>query len=522
MAFTVPDATFLPDFLQFRATDTPDGRCWIFGERTWTWSQAWESVRRTAGALAADGVGRGDNVAILTKNDPAVLQVLLGGCQLGAATTVVNWRLAGDELDYVINDCGAEIVFVGHQLLSQLDVVRDRLTGVRRIVVVGGDADEFEAWQAAGTPTDRRDDVEPGDVSVVMYSSGTTGRPKGVQLSQSAMVHHSVNGLGDARYDAGEDMLLVAMPMFHVGGTSYALLGPVVGIAAYIVPEVDGQLLAAGVLAGATHVFLVPAVVAALIQAGPQVMGLFSRLKSFGYGAAPMPLPVLRAAMEAWPDTEFQQVYGMTEMGGVITVLNDAAHRDTAHPERLVSAGRPVRNAEMRIVDPGTLDDAAPGESGEIWFRTPQATIGYLGKPEATAELLTDDGWLRTGDVGRVDDEGFLFIEDRIKDMIITGGENVYSPEVERVLSEHPAVAEVAIIGVPDDRWGETVKAVVAFRPGEAVEPAELIAYAAERLARYKAPTSVDVVGELPRNPSGKILKRDLRKPYWSDSDRQI
>jgi len=522
MAFTVPDATFLPDFLEFRATEKPDDRCWIFGERSWTWAQAWESVRKAAGALAADGVSRGDNVAILTKNDPAVLQVLLGGCQLGAATTVVNWRLAGDELDYVINDCGAEVVFVGSGLLEQFDAIRSKLQNVKKVVVIGGENDEYDAWLAAGTPTDRGTGVEPSDIAVVMYSSGTTGRPKGVQLSQSAMVQHSVNGLGDAVYDPAEDMMLVAMPMFHVGGTSYALLGPVVGVPAYIIPEVDAMQLAGGIMAGCTHVFLVPAVVAALIQAGPEAMALFSKLKSFGYGAAPMPLPILRAAMEAWPNTEFQQVYGMTEMGGVITVLNDAAHRDPEHPERLVSAGLPVANAEMRIVDPGTLQDVEPGQSGEVWFRTPQATSGYLGKPEATAELLTEDGWLRTGDVGRVDEDGFLFIEDRIKDMIITGGENVYSPEVERVLSEHPAVAEVAIIGVPDEKWGESVKAVVAFKPEQSVDADELIAFAKERLASYKVPRSIDVVSELPRNPSGKILKRDLRKQFWGDSDSQV
>ncbi|MEJ7636308.1 long-chain-fatty-acid--CoA ligase [Aeromicrobium sp.] len=521
MPISIPPATFLPDFLSHRATERPDKPCWIFGERTWSWGEAWESVRQVAGALAAEGVQRGDRVAILDKNNPAVLQVLLGGCQLGAATTVVNWRLAGDELDYVLNDCGAEVVFVGHQLLPQFTLVRDRLDHVKRVIVVGGDDDEFDAWLATATPADRHSEVEPDDICVVMYSSGTTGRPKGVQLSQHALVEHSVNGLGDATYDDG-DMLLVAMPMFHVGGTSYALLGPVVGAPGYIISEVDGALLAGGIMAGCTHVFLVPAVVAALIAAGPQVMGLFGKLKSFGYGAAPMPLPVLRAAMEAWPDTEFQQVYGMTEMGGVITALNDEAHRDTDHPERLVSAGKPVDHAEMRIVDPVTLQDVPQGQSGEVWFRTPQATIGYLGRPDATAELLTPDGWLRTGDLGRVDEGGFLFIEDRIKDMIITGGENVYSPEVERILAEHPAVAEIAIIGVPDDKWGEAVKAVVAFKPDQSASPEELIAYARERLASYKSPSSIDVVEALPRNPSGKILKRDLRKPYWGEGARQV
>jgi acyl-CoA synthetase (AMP-forming)/AMP-acid ligase II len=521
MTLTIPDATYLPDFLAARASSRPDAPCWIFGERTWTWDEAYQSVRRVAGALRADGVQRGERVAILDKNNPAVLQVLLGGCLIGAATTVVNWRLAGDELDYVINDCGAEVLLVGHELLDQFNSVRDRLSHVRKVVIIGGEQDDYESWLNAGEPLDRDPAVPPDDICVVMYSSGTTGRPKGVQLSQRAMVEHSVNGLGETTYQDG-DMLMVAMPMFHVGGTSYALLAPVVGVPGYIVPEVDGALLAKAMMAGCTHVFLVPAVVAALIAAGPQVMALFSKLKAFGYGAAPMPTTVLRAALEAWPNTKFQQVYGMTEFGGVITVLNDAAHRDEAHPERLVSAGLPVKNAEMRIVDPVTLTDVAAGQRGEVWFRTPQATAGYLGKPEATAELITADGWVRTGDLGRVDDDGFLFIEDRIKDMIITGGENVYSPEVERVLAEHPAVAEIAIIGIPDDRWGEAVKAVVAFKPGHSATADELIAFGREHLAHYKVPSSIDVVEALPRNPSGKILKRDLRQPYWNENQRQV
>jgi acyl-CoA synthetase (AMP-forming)/AMP-acid ligase II len=177
---------------------------------------------------------------------------------------------------------------------------------------------------------------------------------------------------------------------------------------------------------------------------------------------------------------------------------------------------------ELRVVDVATLRDVEPGQAGELWWRTEQSTVGYLGRPDATAELLQDGGWLRSGDIGRVDDGGFVFIEDRVKDMIITGGENVYSPEVERVLAEHPAVLETAVIGVPDDTWGESVKAVVAFRPEHQIDPQELIDYARERLAHYKAPKSVDVVEALPRNPSGKILKRDLRKGYWPQDGRQV
>ena len=405
--------------------------------------------------------------------------------------------------------------------MPSIELIRDKLSAVEKIIVVGGANDELEAWIAAGEPTDRQSDVEPGDPCLIMYSSGTTGRPKGVVLTQHNMVTHAHNSLGDVDYSDG-DMVLIAMPMFHVGGSAYALAGPATGTVGYIIPEVDAQQLAMAMMAGATHAFLVPAVVAALIQAGPEAMALFSRLKVFAYGAAPMPLPILRAAIDAWPNTNFMQVYGMTEFGGVVTILDDAAHRDADHPERLVSAGQPIPGVEVRVVDPATLQDAEPGTAGELWFRTEQATPGYHELPEATKELITEDGWVRTGDIGRVDDGGFVFVEDRVNNMIISGGENIYSPEVERVLAEHPSVLELAIIGVPDEKWGESVKAVVAFHPEKAVPPEELIAFARERLAHYKAPKSIDVVDALPRNPSGKILKRDLRKQYWADSDRQV
>ena len=521
MPADIPQATFLSDFHEHHATHDPDGHCWTFLDRTWTWGQAWDDIRRFAGALQQAGVGRGDRIAFLDKNNPAILIATQAVCLIGASNAIVNWRLAGDELDYVINDSGARVLFVGHELMPSIELIRDKLTSVERIVVVDGDADELETWISDSEPIDRQPDATPHDPCLIMYSSGTTGRPKGVVLTQHNMVTHTRNAIGDIDYADG-DMMLIAMPMFHVGGSSYALFGAATGTAGYVIPEVNPQLLAQAMMAGVTHAFLVPAVVAALIQAGPDAMGLFSRLKAFAYGAAPMPLPILRAALEAWPNTKFMQVYGMTEFGGVITILDDAAHRDAEHPERLVSAGRPIEGVEVRVVDPATLEDVDPGTAGELWFRTEQATPGYHEQPEATKELITDDGWVRTGDVGRVDDGGFVFVEDRVKDMIISGGENIYSPEVERVLAEHPSVLELAIIGVPDEKWGESVKAVVAFHPEKAVPPEELIEFARERLAHYKAPKSVDVVEALPRNPSGKILKRDLRKQYWSDQERQV
>lgn len=520
MSIAIPPSVFLGDRLDYWAARTPAKTAFIYGDRSWTYAQWSDRVRRVSGGLKAAGIEHGDRVAFLDKNHPSCLEVTYGAAAIGAAHAVLNWRFAGDELDYAINDCGARILFVGAELLDQIDLIRDKLTSVEKVIVVGGENDEYEAWLAGTEPIGRDPEVEPDDVCLVMYSSGTTGRPKGVMLTHHNFEVHTVNASKGIDYDEG-DIPLIAMPLFHVGGTSYAMFSIAYGLTGYMTREPDAQSLAGGIMAGATHAFLVPAVVAGILAAGEQATALFGRLKYFLYGAAPMPLPLLRAALVAWPNTKFIQVYGLTEMCGVITRLMPEAHLDELHPERLVSAGNVLDGADVRVVNELTLEDVEPGTSGEIWFRTSQSTPGYLGNPQATAELLTADGWLRTGDIGRVVD-GFVYVEDRLKDMIITGGENVYSPEIERVLAEHPAIAELAVIGIPDDKWGETVKAVVAFHPDKSATAEEVIAFARERLAAYKCPTSIDIVESLPRNPTGKILKRDLRKPYWGERARQI
>ncbi|MEO5852999.1 MAG: long-chain-fatty-acid--CoA ligase [Nocardioides sp.] len=515
---TAPRPTFVDDRLAHWAQETPDAEAMTYLGRSWTWAEWDERVRRAAGGLAALGVGRGDVVAFLDKNHPACVEISMAAGSLGAANAIVNWRSAGDEVDYAVNDSGAKVVFVGTELSATVAAIRDRLTHVEHVLTVtpaGADGDEYEAWLAAAEPRSRGAEVVPDDVCLVMYSSGTTGRPKGVMLTHTNMVEHTINAHDGWVFEPG-DKSMVAMPLFHVGGSSYVLFGIHDGIPSVMTRDPDGASLAGAIMAGANRTFLVPAVLAQVLASGEEAVRIFGRLRTYTYGAAPMPPPLLRAAMTAWPDTDFIQVYGLTEVAGVATHLMPEAHRDSDHPERLVSAGQPLPGVEVRIVDPGTLVDLPTGEHGEIWLRTKQLMAGFLGKPAETAEVVTEDGWFRTGDMGRVDGEGFVFVEDRLKDMIISGGENIYSPEIERVLAEHPAVMEVAVIGVPDDRWGETVKAVVSLKPGTTATEADLIGYCREHLASYKCPTSVDVVEALPRNPTGKILKRDLRKPYWA------
>ncbi|MDT5078674.1 MAG: hypothetical protein QOJ80_3311 [Mycobacterium sp.] len=517
----LPDPQFLDERVAHWAHTKPDGEAMTYLGRTWTWAQWYDRIQRLAGALTERGVKRGDVIAFLDKNHPACLEATFAAASLGAANAIINFRLAVDEMDYVLNDSGAKVLIVGAELKPSIDKIRDKLPNVEQVIEVtpeGKEGDEYEAILAAATPVSRSADVEPDDVCIIMYSSGTTGRPKGVALTQANLIAHTVNGQEGFEFDEG-DKNMVSMPLFHVGGTSYAQLGTHTGIPSVMTRDVDGAALAGAILQGANRTFLVPAVLAKVLESGDDAVKLFGALKTYSYGASPMPLPLLRAALKAWPNTDFIQAYGLTELCGVISHLMPEDHRSGTE-ERLSSAGTLVPNAEVRVVDPDTLEDVPTGGQGELWFRSAQLMKGYHNRPEATAEAVTEDGWFRTGDIGRIDDGGYIFVEDRLKDMIITGGENVYSIEVERVLAEHPAVAEVAVIGVPDDKWGESVKAVVALE-GEASED-ELIAFARERLARYKCPRTVDVVDALPRNPTGKILKKDLRQPHWEAAGRKV
>ena len=287
-----------------------------------------------------------------------------------------------------------------------------------------------------------------------------------------------------------------------------------------ITREPDAASLIGAVQAGATHAFFVPPVIARFLDAGDAASATIAGLRYIVYGAAPMPLPLLQQTLATSPKTNFVQVYGQTELCGAVTALSDADHRDSARPELRLSAGKAVLGTEIRVVDPETGSEPPIGEPGEIWVRSNQNMSGYLNRPEATADTITADEWVRTGDGGRLDADGYVYIEDRLKDMIITGGENVYGPEVESVLIEHPAIADAAVIGVPDDFWGESVKAIVVA--ATEVDPGDIVEFCRRHLAGYKCPRTVDFVPSLPRNASGKILKAALREPYWRDRPRGI
>lgn len=468
------------------------------------------------GALRGAGIERGQCVAFLDKNHPACLEVLIGGASVGAVTTVVNWRVIGDELVHVLADSGARVLVVGAELRPAAEAAARRVPSLERIIEVG---DEYESLLAAAEPAPSDAGVDTDETALVIYSSGTTGQPKGALLSQRALVNHAAN-LAPAFPFGDGDANLVAMPLFHVGGIGYALFGIRAGAPTIMTREPDAAALIGAVRAGATHAFFVPPVIARFLDAGEAAHASIAGLRYIVYGAAPMPLPLLHRALSTWPGTKFVQVYGQTELCGAVTALSDDDHRDTARPELQLSAGKAVQGCEIRIVDPDSGAELPAGRSGEVWVRSNQNMSGYLNRAEATAETITADGWVRTGDVGRLDADGYVYIEDRLKDMIITGGENVYGPEVESVLIEHPAVVDAAVIGVPDDFWGESVKAIVVA-DGD-VDAADVIEFCRRHLAGFKCPRTVDFVTELPRNASGKILKTQLREPFWRDRDRRV
>jgi acyl-CoA synthetase (AMP-forming)/AMP-acid ligase II len=490
------------------------------GEASWTWAEFANRIRRNASAQLAAGLRPGDRVAFLDKNHPACLETTLACALAGTANTVVNFRLAPDELVYVINDCGARVLFAGAEFLPLVERLRPQLAAVQRVVVVDGDAGSYEEYLASAPAAAPGHAARPDDCFLQLYTSGTTGYPKGAMLTHRSVTAHS-RAAAPAFGFARDSVNMVAMPLFHVGGTCWALAGMAEGCQTIVVRDVvPGEVLAQFGRDQVTHAFFVPAVFGFFLQVPGVADYDFSSLRCLGYGGSPMPAPLLRQAMDTF-GVDFYQVYGMTEASGAFCVLGPADHRDPAHPERLRSAGRPVPGVQMRVTDPATGEPLPDGQLGEFQVRGELVMAGYWQRPADTAATITS-GWLHSGDAGRRDDSGYYYIEDRVKDMIISGGENVYPAEVERVLSEHPDVAEVAVIGIPDDTWGESVKALVVLRGGATASPADLLDFCRPRLAGYKCPASVEVTGALPRNATGKILKRTLRAPYWAGRDRAV
>ncbi len=492
----------------------------VFHDQTLTWSRLRARIRQNAAGQKAAGLVKGARIAYLGKNHPACFESVYACGLVGTVCAVVNWRLAPEEIHYALNDAEAEFVFVSAEFLSVLEQVRDRLPKLKRFVVVDGAGDDaYEAWLGRHDGGEALEPTDDHDGWFQLYTSGTTGFPKGAVLTRHGIDAHTKGFAGFVGVAPGKTAM-VAMPLYHVGGLSWGLGALAQGAKVILVDvPMPNVILDDLVKYEVTHSFFVPALFQAFQMVPDLAQRRFPKLEQLVYGASPMPLPLLLKSLDAFP-CDFTQVYGMTEMSGVVTLLDAASHRDPNVRHRLVSAGRPIPTCEIRVVDPSTLEDVAPGVLGEVLVKSEQRMVGYYNRAEATDKVFNGD-WYRSGDAGKMDEDGYLYISDRIKDMIISGGENIYPAEIERVLVEHPAVREVAVIGVPSDKWVETPKAVVVLEDAS-IEDSTLISYCRERLAHYKCPTSVDRLEALPRNATGKVLKRQLRAPYWEGRDRSI
>ncbi len=481
-----------------------------------SWSELDVRANRVANALRTAGVGAGDRVAFLDHNGVEHFEVLFGGAKVGAVNVAVNWRLTPDEIASIVDDARARVLVAGPDFAQVARRLAKELDHLEVAVVIG---DDYHGWRDAAADDDPGGGADADDIVMQLYTSGTTGLPKGAMLS-----NRNLGALLDIvpHWNIDADAVsLVAMPLFHIGGVGWALVGMTVGARSVLVRHLDPvATLELMETEGVTNGFVVPAVLgmfAAVPGAGERD---WSALRNLVYGASPISEDVLTRSIETF-GCDMIQVYGLTETTGAITQLDAADHDPHGRRADLLrSAGKPFPWVEIAITDLETGQPLTAGEVGEVVTRSTQNLVGYFNRPEATREALTDDGWFRTGDAGRLDADGYLFLTDRVKDVIVSGGENVYPAEVENVLMSHPEVAEVAVIGVPDERFGEVVRAVVVA--DGALDPDGLIAWSRERMARFKAPRSVEIVQALPRTPTGKLLKRELRAPFWAGRDRLV
>jgi acyl-CoA synthetase (AMP-forming)/AMP-acid ligase II len=489
----------LHDFLDYWARERPDAQFAAGDGRPLTYREAAAAANRVANRLIALGCRTGDRVAVLARNATWYPVLYFAAAKAGVVLLPLNWRLAPEEWARILDDGQPSVLIAGRDYTDA--------TSVEPVV---GEGAALERWLFDGPATAPDVEVGAGDPLYQMYTSGTTGAPKGAVLSHAAVTANVIQ-VSLAHSVAPGERGLVVLPMFHAAVIPAAFSVVCRGGSLFVLDAFDAervvQVLERERISVAT---LVPAMLQACLDhtAGRR----FEALRSVYYGASPITEETLRRAIDAF-GCGFVQSYGMTEAAQALTFLTAADHRLAleGRPELLLSAGRAAAGTTLRV----------EGAPGEILARGPQLMSGYWRRPDATAQALRN-GWLHTGDLGRLDDDGYLFVEDRLKDMVVTGGENVYPRVVEDVLVRHPGIAEVAVIGVPDERWGEAVKAVVALRAGAVCTEEEILDFCRPRLGGFERPRSVEFVDALPRNATGKVLKRVLREPYWAGRARSV
>lgn len=502
-----PPPRTVADVLRRRALTSPDRTAIVCDDRTWSFAEVEARANRAARAVMAS-TAAGDRIALLDSNSDAFYALLFGVARCGRVLVPINFRLTDHEIAYILNDSGARVLVLGREFAGRAAGLRAACPAIDTVVVIDdtiAEARRYSDWLDAGDASDPAEDGDETTPVLLVYTSGTTGRPRGATLTHANVLVTPPVLLRE--YGCGpDDVALVCLPLFHVSGGLWGLSSLYAGMPTVILrASAATDILSAVQAHRVTKVFLVPALLQWLVD---HCQGFdCSTLDLVVYGASPISPALLRAAAAAF-HCRFAQLYGLTETAGAVTYLTPDDHR-SPDDQRLQSCGRPLPGVELRIVDE-TGADVAAGAIGEIVVRGRQIMRGYWQASDETDAAFRGD-WFRTGDAGVMDASGYVYLRDRLKDMIISGGEKIYPAEVEQVLSRHPAVAEVAVYGTPDPRWGEAVACAVVTVSGRHVDLETLRAFALERLARFKVPSRVSFPERLPRNAAGKVLKRELR-----------
>jgi acyl-CoA synthetase (AMP-forming)/AMP-acid ligase II len=484
----------------------------IYEDEIRSYADLERNASRIAHGMVALGVLPGDRVAYLGKNTLAYFEFFLGAAKAGAVTVPVNWRLAEPEIRFILDSARPKLVLVE----DPFEGAAARAAPQIGRLVTGGRHDTFASWRDAqcDDPLDLRSDWQ--EPVLQLYTSGTTGRPKGAVLTHRSIfsLRNRPERLPEWYRWSSEDVSLIAMPVAHISGTGWGIWTLQHGATGVILREFDphtvfDQLVSKRV----TKVMMVPTAMQIAVRHPLAKTTDFGFLRYLYYGGSPLPLELMRECAQVF-GCGFVQMYGMTETTGTVVALAPEDH-DPANGDRLRSVGKALPGVEIRVVDAqgGTLP---PGATGEIAIRSEANMAGYFELPDATAQTVDAEGWLRSGDAGYLDADGYLYLKDRVKDMIISGGENIYPAEVENAIYGHPSVSEVAVIGVPDEKWGEVVKAFIVPVPGATPSTPEIIAWAGARIARFKLPKVVEWVAALPRSHTGKLLRRELRDAHRS------
>ena len=511
------------DFLNIASAICPDKMAVVFEDKRYTFSQLNERVNRLANGLMKLGVKKGERVALIQVNCNQCVETYFAVAKMGGIYLPLNFRAKEKELAYMLNTAEATAIIIGERYVPMIKSIQPECKSLKHLITIEQKHDDmlyYEDIIENSPPDDVFTEIDDHDTTILMYTAGTTGFPKGVMLSHNSFSSYMLENVTPADPEASESNILT-VPLYHVAGIQ-AMMAAIYGGRTLVMerqfePEEWMTLVETE---KANRAMMVPTMLKQLLDHPNFKKHDLSSLKVITYGAAPMPLPVIRKALEEFLGVSFINAFGQTETASTITALGPEDHVLTGTPEeierklqRLASIGKPMSDVEMKVVD----DDGkklGPGEVGEILARGPRVMSGYWKDEEKTAKTIDKDGWVHTGDVGYVDKDGYYFLSGRSSDMIIRAGENISPEELENAIREHPKVEDVAVIGVPDETWGEEPRAVVIPKKGQKPTEEEIMEWCRERLASFKRPRTVVFVDDLPRNPMGKLIKREIREKY--------